>query len=348
MKQHSITYFVMRTLMAVLPVIIFMAAYAVLDPFKVIHRYDEVSCDSIALGSNAGFVSIRALERNIKAGRHYDSFVMGSSMSQAYTAKAWKRHLPAGASVFHIDASEETVQGMVDKFNYLDRKGIKVKNALIIMEEAMLHREPNDMNFLFVRPPATTGDVNQLQFHLLFFNVYKNPLFVKYSLCPERFKGEMIQMRYATGTPYTHTDSINENLYEHIDSIIAADPGAYFTPKRLKANRYQPLPGPENIGITPSIENSISQLARLLEAHGTRYRVIVPPRFNRQQLHPADLAILNRYLGDGNVHDMTRHRYSTCPTAYYDWAAHLTTASCDTILEESYRQPFFLEATVAK
>jgi len=339
MKQHSITYFAMRTLLALLPVILFAGTYAVLDPFKVIYRYDEPTAagDTIALGENAGFESIKGLERNIRAGRTYDSFIMGSSMSQAYTAQAWKRHLPEGARVFHLDASEETVQGMVDKLNYLNGKGIKVKNALIVIEEAMLHREPNDQSFLFVRPSCTTSEVNWLQFHLQFFNVYKNPEFIKYSLNPTRYQGEMLHKRYATLVAQNHIDSINENIFARMDSIIAADANAYFTPKRLRANYYCPLPGPETLGITPAIEKSIAELARLLKTNGTRYHVIVPPRYNRQLLNPCDLAILNRHLGAENVHDMSRHRYSTDPTAYYDWAAHLTTAHCDTLLEESFR-----------
>lgn len=336
MKQHSITYFAMRTLLAMLPAILFVAAYAVLDPFKVIHRYDEprLPGDTIELGQNDGFRAIKALERNMRAGRHYDSFIMGSSMSQAYTAGAWKRHLPATASVFHLDASEETVQGMVDKFNYLIERGVKVDNALIIMEEAMLHRVPNGQSFLFVRPSSITSDVNWLQFQLLFFNVYKNPLFIKYSLSPERYRGELLHRRYATTNVPSHTDSLNENIFTVQDSLIAA--GAYFTPQRLRDNYYCPPPSPERPAITPAVEQSIAELARLLREHGVKYHVIVPPRFNRQLLHPCDRAILNRHLGAEHVTDMSRHRYSCDPTAYYDWAAHLTTARCDTLLEESY------------
>lgn len=338
MRQHGIKYFIMRTLLAALPVIIFIGAYVVLDPFKVIHRYDELprSGDTIALGYNQGFASIKALERNLNAGRTYDSFILGSSMSQTYRASLWRTHLPQGASVFHLDASEETVQGIVDKLNYIHDKGLKVNNALIVIEEAMLHREPCDDNFLFVRPPATTDDVNQLQFQLLFFNVFKNPMFIKYSLCPERYQDQMIKQRLATTNVHTHTDSINENIYTHLDSLIAADPDAYYTPERLQRNYYMRPAGTDLPGITPAIESSIKLLGELLKRDNVNYLVVMPPRFNRQPLLPQDKAVLLRYLDASRVHDLTRHPYADDPRAYYDWAAHLTTARCDTLLELCY------------
>lgn len=338
MKRHSITHFALRTLLATLPMIVFVGTYAVLDPFKVVHRCDEVnqSRDSLSLGKNAGFESIVSLERNLKAGRSYDSFIMGSSMSQAYTVESWKQYLPQGASVFHLDASEETLQGMVDKINYLNRKGIVVKNALIVIEEAMLHRDVCDNNFLFVRPWSTTGEVSWLEFQLQFFNAYKTPLMVKYSVCPNRYQKEMIQRRYATTLIHEHTDATNENIFAHIDSIIANDAATYFTPQRLRANHYEPLPGVARPGITEARERELVQLSQLLKANGTHYCVLIPPRYNRQVLHPHDLALLNQHLGSSNVCDLSRHPYASTPTAYYDWAAHLTTTRCDTLLMEAY------------
>lgn len=330
--------FILRSLLALLPVIIFIGTYAVLDPFKVIYRYDEPAApsDTVALGHNAGFASIKCLERNLKSGRTYDSFILGSSMSQAYSTREWSQHLPAGASIFHLDASEETLQGMLDKLRYLHDHGIKVSNALIIIEEAMLHRDPNDTNFLFVRPSSTTPDVNWVQFQLAFFEVYKNPTFIGYSIAPERFRSTMLKKRMATAVLETHIDSTNENIFTSVDSLIAVDPDAYFTAKRLKSNYFAPTIAPERPGISPERERIIEQIAAMLHDGGTVYRVIVPPRFNRQQLHPCDLAVLHTHFGAQRVHDYSHHPCSTDPRAYYDWAAHLTTSHCTALLHDAY------------
>lgn len=339
MHNHNITYFVLRTLLATLPVILFVTAYVVLDPFRVIHRYDQLQQphDSVTLGYNQGFESIKVLERNLKAGRTYDSFVLGSSISQQFRTGKWLTHLPAGASPFHLDASKESLQGIADKIGYLISKGITVNNAMIVIEEEMLHREPDDANFLFARSPYITRDINWMQFHSLFFNVYKNPLFIKYSICPGHYRQEMLSRRYATVQVQSHDDTTNENLLSDIDSIINANPDVYFTPQRLKRNYYMRNIAKDHPGITPHIEESLAQLARLLNDNKVNYIVIMPPRFNRQPLQPQDRDILFKYLDARRLHDFTRHPYATNPRAYYDKAAHITTARCDTLIDLSYR-----------
>ena len=224
----------------------------------------------------------------------------------------------------------------LDKLRYLHDHGIKVSNALIIIEEAMLHRDPDDANFLFVRPSDITPDVNWLQFQLTFFNAYKNPTFIGYSIAPQHFRNKMIKQRLATTMIHTHTDSTNENIFTGVDSLIASNPDAYFTPERLKSNYYCPPPGPDGPGLTPAREEIIAQIAALLRQDHTQYQVLLPPRFNRQPIHPCDLATLCHHLGADRVHDYTRHPYSTDPRAYYDWAAHLTTTHCATILHDAY------------
>ena len=337
MQPHGIKHFILRTLLAALPVFIFIGTYAVLDPFKVIHRYDEkaTSTDTIELGENGGFISIKALERNMRAGRTYDSFILGSSMSQSYPAEAWKQHLSPEASVMHLDASLETLQGIADKLDYLHRKGIKVKNALIIIEEEMLHREPNNQHHLYMRVPVITSDVNWLQFHLAFFNIYKNPLFIKYSLWPQRYESEMVKMKYATSTPYQHTASTNENIFTHIDSIIAAAPDAYFTPKRLHDNDYQVLPR-TSAPISPAQEQRLRTIAALLKQDNTDYIVLLPPRYKRTPMSTYNLAVINEILGEEHVHDFTRDRLASDPRAYYDKPAHIITACSSSLLHRCY------------
>lgn len=333
--------FIFRTLFALLPVIIFIGAYIVLDPFKVIYRYDEIPSpgDSIVLGDNAGFRSIKHFERNLKAGRHYDSFIFGSSMSQTFLADEWAKHLPHGVSIFHLDASEETVQGIVDKLDYLANHGVTPSHALIVMEEAMLHRDPNNQSFLFMRPPSITRDVNWLQFHLSFFEVFKNPTFIGYCFMPSRYTSTMLKERYASHAEQVLIDSINENRYARIDSILAVNPDEYYTPQRVKAIDYHQPPQPRQ-AMPPSVKKAVAELADRLHRVGVDYQVIVPPRYERHVLQPHDRAILDHYLGKERIHDFSRHGFSHDVRAYYDFASHLTTAKSTIILHEAYNQHF--------
>lgn len=336
MSNKSLTHFVLRTMLAALPVLLFIVTYIVLDPFRVIHRYNDLSeNDSIRLGCNAAFVSITSLERNLAAGRHYDSFIFGSSMSQAFKAQYWQPHLAHDASIFHLDASEETIQGIVDKIHYLHKHHIKIKNALIVMEELSLHRTPNDHNFLFTRVPSTTSDVTWLQFQLQFFNIFKHPDFVCYSIYPSKWQDKMLTKHYITRNITTHIDSINENIYAGIDSIIAIDPDLYYTPEQMKLNSFLILPDAHSPGINATIEHSLQELAQLLKNDGTDYHFIIPPRYNRDPLTSWDLATLQLHLGVNRVHDMTQHPLSKNSHSYYDSAGHLISARCKTILDDA-------------
>ena len=342
MQQPSLRYFIVRTFIAVIPVIVFVAVYAAIDPFKVIYRYDEPisSTDSIQLGRNAGFISIKALERNMRAGREYDSFILGSSMSGSFPVAEWKKHLPEGARAIHLDAAGETVQGIADKVRYLRDNGIKAKHILIIMEVASFERIPKDAQILFMRPPNITSDVSWVQFHYQYFNAFKNPTFVKYLLYqyvffPQEDAGGMIMGRFGTTDLEAHVDSTNENLISHIDSIIAIDPKKYYTPARLRHNEYTDLPTAIGTSIRPETERSLVELAHLLKEGEIDYHIIIPPRLNRGYLSSYDLGLLIEMFGAERVHDMTRHPLSTEPCAYYDPASHLTTATSITIMHEA-------------
>ena len=344
MKHNPLIKFIVRSLIAALPVFVFVGYYVVTDPFKVIYRSADRIADEhgLALGSNAGFVSIKTLEDNIKEGRAYDSFIFGSSMSQAFKAEDWQRHLPQGASIFHLDASEETVQGMVDKVNYLHRRGIKIRNALVIIEEVMLHRTPDDHNFLFTRTPAITGDVNWLQFHRQFFNVFKNPTFVGYSLFPDRYRDQMVKKRYASSSLHHHSPLNNENIFTDIDSLIAVSPDKYYTPERLRKNDYRPLPTAYPPGTAnPEVKKSLCELARLLRQDGTNYLVIMIPRYRRDPVSAWDMALIGQQFGSSNVVDFSRLPVSSDNRAYYDWAAHLTSSRCRQLLDSAYTRARF-------
>lgn len=333
--KRDLKHFILRTLVATLPIIAFIGLYAALDPFKVIHRYDEMSSDSVSLGSNRGFESVKSLERNIAQGRHYDSFIFGSSMSQTYKAEYWQPYLPAGASIFHFDASGETIEGMADKIEYLNHRGIKIANALIIIEEEMLHRQPNDHNFLFVRPWETSSEVSWLQFHMQFFKTYKNLDFVCYSIAPRLWQETMLKKDLLSTNKILQVDSINELTHASSDSLIAINPEAFFTEKRLKHINIPILPSIQQVATNSNVEAKVARLTKLLKDGKTNYEVIVIPRLHRNYLTQWDLTILQEYLGAEHVHDMTRHPHSNEPLAYYDQPAHMICTRCKEILDEA-------------
>ena len=142
MRQKGMKKFVLRTLVALLPVFAFVALYLCLDPFRVVYRYDGVSVqpgDTLERIPNKRFVALEGF-KHYNPTEHFDSFIFGSSLSSNYTAAAWKKYLPDSASVYHFTVGAQTLTGIRDELRYLVNHGVKVRHALLVMEEEMYRR----------------------------------------------------------------------------------------------------------------------------------------------------------------------------------------------------------------
>lgn len=337
--NNGIAKFTVKTLLAALPVIALLAWYAIADPFHVLHRYPGhiTTNGNIALTINYGYVSTESFDYYNPSMR-YDSFIFGSSMSQYYHAACWKAHLPAGASVCHFDASMETLDGIINKIRYVNSRGVRVKRALIVIEESMLHRWPQDGNPLYAQHYATTPACDYLKFQSLYFGIFRNPEFIKYMLWPQRYAGEMVDKHFATSDIQNRIEDINESYYARFDSLIAHSPKQYFIPARMARRTFAPMPIPYAPAIGGEMAARVHTLAQLLRANGTDYIVIIPPRYHRRPIAESDLYALQCELGNSSVFDFSHDsRLSNDAEAYYDNEAHLTAAKCALLLDSCYK-----------
>ena len=239
-SRASILRFIGRTAFAALPLLLLPIAYALWDPFWVLRDHGDDALgtpgDTARLSRNAGWVAMKNLEQYGDSVRP-DSFIFGSSMSQNFHARDWAQYLPANASVYHMDQSMETLEGIADKVEWLAEQGYQVKNALIIIEEAMLHRDPQDNDFLFARPPRGTKE--EVAFQLTAFQLFKEPEFLMWAATGGYLEGVTEARRtFLTTDLPTRDPSRNESRYTTFDSLIAVNPDAYFTAERLRRIEY--------------------------------------------------------------------------------------------------------------
>ena len=338
--RNPILKFIGRTLLAALPALAMIAWYAIADPFGVVRAYRGHIPESngITLAINYGYVSTESFNY-YRDSMRYDSFIFGSSMSQYYKAEYWKRHLPKDAVVCHYDASMETIDGIINKIRYIHSKGMAVKHALIVIEEAMLHRQPQDNNFLYAQHYATTPGCDYLHFQNLYFNIFRNPAFLKFTINPGKYAPEMVASHYASADLQDRIENINESYYAHFDSLIACSPEKYFTAQRMSRRNYAPLPQPYEPQIKGAMLCKLFKLKELLTANGTDYLIIIPPRYHREQLNSSDLYQLQCLFGNTRVHDFSHDSsLSNDPRSYYDNDAHLISAKCKLLLDSCYEQ----------
>lgn len=350
MSDKGFTRFVLQGLLALLPVLLLIGVYVIKDPFKVLTPYDGQAAamtDTVQLTVNTGYVSVEAF-KYFEPERHYDSFIFGSSLSGYYRIQDWTKHLPEGASAFHFNASRETLHGILNKLNYLKKHGVTIKNALIVMEDEMLKRQPLDGDVLYVQHPQTAHNVSWWKFHQLYFNAFRHPELVAYTLWPSAATTRLVlEKGYATTDIPNRIEAYNEGYYRWADSVISVNPSAFFTAEHL-ARYEQPMrlmPCPDKI--TPPVEELLTQIATTLTSQGADYQIIIPPHYAWEAISSHDLYTLEQIYGMERVHDYSRDAAMGTDLHYYYDDGHLIASQCARLMDSTYHRtatlasPFF-------
>ena len=339
MHKQGLKRFVLLSLLALLPMILLVGLYVVKDPFNVLRSYDgnaPATADSVQLTVNTCYLSTEAF-RFFEPSRHFDSFILGSSISGYYRIKDWATHLPKDAIPFHFNASRETLHGILNKLKYLDKCGVTVRHALIVMEDEMLMRMPLDNDVLYVQHPLTAPNVSWWKFHQLYFNAFRHPELVAYTLWPSTATTQLVLDKgYATTDIPDRIEPINEDYYRWADSVIAVNPDAFFTPEHL-ARYDQPMrKKPVHDKITPAVNVLLTGIANELKRHGTDYQIIIPPHYAWEPISSHDLYTLEIIFGMERVHDYSHDADMGADLRYYYDDGHLIASQCARLMDSAY------------
>ena len=339
MNKHGMKRFVLLCLLALLPVLLLVGLYIIRDPFHVIWPYSgsiSQPGDTVQLTVNTCYVSTEAF-KFYEPAHHFDSFILGSSLSGYYRIQDWTRHLPDGVSAFHFNASRETLTGILNKLNFLCRNGVKVKHVLIVMEDEMLKRQPLDRDVLFVQHPQTAPEVSWWEFHQLYFNAFRHPELVAYTLWPTATTTRLaLDKGYATTDIPDRIENVNEGYYGWADSVIAVNPAAFYTTEHL-ARYFQPMtlqPCPDKI--TPATEALLNGIASILKSQGTDYQIIIPPHYAWEPISSHDLYRLEQIFGQERVHDYSHDGQMGNDLHYYYDDGHLIASQCARLMDSAY------------
>lgn len=336
--RQSFKRFVLLCLLALLPVFMLVALYLVKDPFHVVKPYQGRVYnpgDTIALTINWGHVTVESYKYFNPEG-HFDSFIFGSSLSGYYRIKDWMPYLPEDARPFHFNASRETLDGILNKLYYLTSRGVKIKHALIIMEDEMLRRRPLDMDVLFVQHPETAKEVSWWKFHQLYFNAFRRPELVGYLLYPKALTQTVLHKGYATTDITDRIENINEGYYAWADSVIAVNPDEFFTPEHITQYSLPLMELPCPPKIEGHVAHMLENIAQVLEDQGTDYQIIIPPHYGYEAIDSQDLYILESIFEPSRVHDYSHDpELGSYLKHYYD-DGHLIAQDCARLIDSAY------------
>lgn len=305
--------------MAAAPLILFLAAYMAMDPFKVL-RWHEAPFED-RLGLNKGMLSVQAYERGGGASG-YDSFIMGSSVSCAYSVEEWKSFLPDGARPLHMDSSSQTVSTLRKFLEYLERDGASLRNVLVVFAPEVFGMEYDGDNLSQLVPPVVEngGLSYDISFHCAYFMGFANyrylSPFLEYKFAGKR--EDSTDVLVFSPQPIVYDASFNEESMPDWDMILDSDPAL------LHGDGMAILPPDASYRILdPKIDAveraDLEAIAEILSRNGTDYRVLLAPTPKLYLLSDADERVLVDAFGKRFV-NLTRdfRAEQSDPSNFYD------------------------------
>lgn len=308
-----------------IPFLVIIAIYAAVDPLKVIWHYDAflATGNHAHVGFNKDYVSTSTFDNNYQE-QQYNAFIFGNSRSVFYEVAEWKKYLPYKSRPYHFDASGEALYSLAKKVEYIDSKGLKPDDVLIVLDYETLVQDKAKSGHLFEIPPQLEGYRNYAGFQIASFRAAMSPKFLKAYIdfkISGKVKPYMIEKQLLEQTPITYNPLTNEIQQREYDRMI--EKGTYYTPGRMAVFYDRPatqVTSPPAIGETQ--KEILVNMAAIFKKHNTNVKIVINPLYNQQKLNPQDLAYLTKLFGKGNVHDFSGVNEITSDYRNYYEASH--------------------------
>lgn len=332
--------FLLFCLLLCLPILALAIVYIVIDPFKVIWKYEAYYEPDDVIHLNRGYVSAMQYI-NTKDSCKYNSFIFGNSKSIAYHEKEWKQYLPSSSVCYHFDEHGGAIGHLFHEIDYISRHG-NIDNALIVIDCGVLSRMGYDA-LLFKLCPALNHNKKYFSFQSAYFKAFYNIGFLRayidYMINKEYkpYMGDYIINRDGWWFEYSFYNlSNNEWTYvKHEESIARGD---YFDAKRVDGfHKTQQFP--DSISAVVIDDERLSLLKSIKERfdnHHTNYRIVISPDYDQIKINPSDLQCLNDVFGSQYVFDFTGVNKWTKDYHFYYDNAHYRSCVANDIMRLVY------------
>ena len=336
-NKKNINFYVAALLNA-LPLAILVGLYVILDPFKVVRKYDTyyVNDGKPCAFLNNDYVSTSTYDR-WKESCHYDSFIWGNSMSRLFRIEDWKTHLPEGSSCLHFDASGEPLYGIWKKVMYVDKQGSDIRNVMVVMTSVTLEGDCPNEGHIYMISPQLEDNKNFWKFQKESFMAFCTPKFFYAYLClqitgeiPEYAKKQNLFLL----SKDTYDNITNEGTPEIVENKIKE--GTYYTQEFQNEFNYTDEQGVEVPYIKEEQILMLRDIKKVFDKHNTDYKIVICPVIGSNSINPNDYDVLAEIFGEDNVFDFThRDSFSLDYTNFY-MDGHIRPKGTKVIMDRIY------------
>lgn len=332
-EKRELNRFVGRALLACWPLLLLVAAYWIIDPFNVIGPFDPTSTMRDKTEPyNRCHQAVEAYA-NHRDSVPFNAFLLGSSRTIYYSIDSWKNYLPADAECFHFDAAWETLDGMLDKIEYVQNHGDRIKYAILEFHADQFNDVEHD-EVVYRQDYRLSHADNFFAYHYKHFMSALNMKFIKV-YAAYMITGKMVdnkEVRVFESPMLSYDPVRNEIDYRNFDHELDADSMAYF---RKYAELYQKAEA--DSVVPPMSARAVDTLRRIkqrLDADSTDYQVILGPTYYRRVNCASDIRLLREIFGSDRVH-VFQHYAIDRQSNFYD-NIHYRYAVADSLMSLVY------------
>ena len=296
-------------LFTVVPLLVLVLVYLITDPFKTIKPFDLKNVSTV----NRDYLSTELFLKNNKI-YHYDSFIFGSSRGCGLNTYLWKSYLPKGSQQFLFQAWCETITGIYQKIDYLDKHNQRIRNVIILIDVPgtfLTNQEPHEV--MTIKHPLFSG-MSWLKYQSYLFRAFLQPSEVIKSISDYKL-GKRIPVNFDTISNDWESTNIDSWQKQPMQN------------SSLDKSKFGIKPKDETFStpqINESFEKILENIYLILKKHHTSYKIVVSPAYDQVHINVADLHKISSIFGAENVYNfsgknkLTTDKYNFMDLNHFD------------------------------
>ena len=329
--------FLIKVLIFTLPAIFLIVSVIYIDFFRIFGFQDYYSNQKIVLNremiTTSTFNHYREKEK-------FNSFIFGSSRSQAYKCENWISYLDENAKPFHFDASGEGIWGISRKIEYIDENGDTIKNALVVIDRTGLRTTYLRDGHLFISMPDVSKS-SEFEYYFTFLKASLNLKFLIANLDYSLFKTHRGYMGYLIRrNKYDHNvNNKNCDIWYGWDKEIELDSLGYYNKLIDKGIFYKrPRVDLSECKVTPEEKKQLLIIKNIFEKHNTKYRIIISPVYDQVPMEKAQIELLEQIFGRENIYNYSGKNQFTEPLHNFYETSHYRPHVANEIMKIIYQK----------
>ncbi len=304
-----------------IPFLLILGSYAITDPFNTLYPFSLKKPSS----PNREYQTFELFKRNYQRER-YNSFIFGSSRCSAINSYHWKSYLPDSSRQFLFQSWVETLTGITQKINYLDKKKCEIKNVLILFDIPGSFSPKQELTETISIKHYELSNKPKLYYHTNQFLSYMKPSVIYNSIKSYiNFKEEIpsydtISNDWNANNKFIKTQPLPDSTLNKEKFILFSEKVSV------------PL-------ITQQFEKQLRFIKQILIKNKTNYKIIITPAYQKVKINNKDLFILQKIFDKKNIYDYTgNNEISTDKYNFFD-INHFDSNIGWKIIDDIYKEP---------